>query len=40
MGIKLNGYKGRKVIVTGEEAIDKRWPNTPVIILESIRLAP
>lgn len=40
MGIKLNGYKGRKVIVTGEEAIDKRWPKVPVIILDSIRLAP
>jgi uncharacterized protein YgiM (DUF1202 family) len=40
MGIKLNGYKGRKVIVTGEEAIDKRWPNVPVIVLDSIRLAP
>lgn len=38
--VKLDAYKGRKVIVTGEEAIDKRWPKTPVLVLESIRLAP
>lgn len=38
--VKLDAYKGRKVIVTGEEAIDKRWPKTPVLVLDSIRLAP
>jgi uncharacterized protein YgiM (DUF1202 family) len=36
--IKLNLYKGFKVIVTGEESIDKRWPRTPVLTIESIEL--
>lgn len=27
---------GQRVIVTGEELIDKRWPNTPVIEIESL----
>ena len=29
--------KGRTVVVTGEEAIDKRWPNTPIIKIESLK---
>jgi hypothetical protein len=37
---KLKAYKGRRVIVTGEELIDPRWPKTPVIDLETIDLAP
>ena len=40
IGLKLDPYKGRKVRVTGEEALDKRWPETPVIILETITLMP
>jgi len=37
---KLKALKGRRVIVTGEELIDRRWPKTPVIEIETIQLAP
>jgi len=29
--------KGRSVIVTGEEALDVRWPNTPVLKIETLK---
>lgn len=32
----LKEYIGQLVTVTGEEYIDKRWPNTPVIKIESL----
>lgn len=32
----LKPYVGQMVTVTGEESIDKRWPNTPVIEIESL----
>ncbi|MCX7872711.1 MAG: SH3 domain-containing protein [Verrucomicrobiae bacterium] len=35
--ILLKQYKGKRVMVIGKEAIDKRWPNTPVLTIESIR---
>lgn len=35
----LKDYKGRRIVVTGEEGIDKRWPNTPVIEVETLELA-
>jgi SH3-like domain-containing protein len=38
--LKLKSFAGRKVIVTGEELIDQRWINTPIIEVESIRLVP
>jgi hypothetical protein len=31
-------YVGREVVVTGEEGIDPRWPNTPVIEVETLKL--
>ncbi len=40
MGVKLKQYKGQKVIVSGEEAIDPRWPNTPILQLETLDIAP
>jgi hypothetical protein len=40
LGLKLNDYRGRRVIVTGEEAIDPRWPKTPVIEVETLELIP
>jgi hypothetical protein len=40
LGVNLRIYAGRKVIVTGEELIDRRWTNTPIIEVESIRLVP
>src|SRR5207247_2206772 len=38
--INLKKFAGKKVIVTGEELIDQRWVNTPIIEVESIRLLP
>ena len=38
--IKLKHFAGRKVIITGEELLDERWRNTPIIEVETIRLAP
>ena len=38
--LKLDALKGRKILVTGEEAIDERWPNVPVIEVETLRLVP
>ena len=36
--IDLEPYVGRRVIVTGEEFMDKRWKKTPVIEIEDIDL--
>jgi uncharacterized protein YgiM (DUF1202 family) len=38
--IVLKNYKGKKVLVTGEELLDERWPHTPVITVDEIGLAP
>lgn len=38
--INIKTFWGARVIVTGQEAIDSRWPNTPVIKVEKIELAP
>lgn len=35
--IVLRDFYGKRIIVTGEEVLDERWPNTPVINVESIR---
>jgi hypothetical protein len=40
MGIKLKDYKGQKVIVSGEEGIDARWPNTPILELQTLDVVP
>ena len=40
LGIKLKQFKGQKVIVSGEEAIDPRWPNTPILEIETLDIAP
>ncbi len=34
--IGLKELKGQRVIVTGEEILDERWPNTPVIEIETV----
>ncbi|MBI4327468.1 MAG: SH3 domain-containing protein [Chloroflexi bacterium] len=39
-GLKLKPYRGKRIIVTGEEGIDQRWPQTPVIEIETLELAP
>jgi hypothetical protein len=40
MGTHLKDYRGRRIVVTGEEGIDPRWPKTPVIEVETIELIP
>jgi len=37
---KLQTFKGRRVVVTGQELIDPRWPKTPVLDVETIELTP
>ena len=32
--------RGRTVIVTGEEGLDERWPNTPVIMVDQVKVIP
>jgi uncharacterized protein YgiM (DUF1202 family) len=39
----LKDFKGKRVLVTGEEMLDERWPNIPVITidkLEAVEAAP
>lgn len=38
--VKLKDYRGQKVAVSGEEAIDPRWPNTPILDLETLDVLP
>ena len=35
--LDLQRYKGIRIIVTGEESMDDRWGNTPLITLQSIK---
>jgi SH3-like domain-containing protein len=34
----LSRYKGKTVLVTGEESLDERWANTPVLTISKIQL--
>ena len=36
--LDLNRYKGLHIIVTGEEGLDDRWGNTPVIVIQRIQV--
>ena len=38
--LSLKGFQLQRVIVTGEEILDERWPNTPVVNIESIEAVP
>ena len=35
--LKLNWFIGKKVLVTGEEALDKRNANTPVLLVSTLK---
>lgn len=39
-GFKLKDYRNLRVMVTGEESIDPRFPNTPLLEIETIEVAP
>jgi len=34
--LDLSRYKGLHIVVTGEEGLDERWVNTPVITIQRI----
>jgi SH3-like domain-containing protein len=38
--IVMREYQLQRVLVTGEEILDERWPNTPVITIENIQTIP
>ena len=40
IGLNLAEFRDMKVVVTGEEGIDERWPATPVLKVETIDTAP
>jgi SH3-like domain-containing protein len=37
-GLDLSRYKGLRIIVTGEESLDERWRNTPIITIQRIQV--
>ncbi len=38
--LMLKEFKGKRIIVTGEELLDERWQNTPVIMIDSFEVVP
>jgi hypothetical protein len=38
--IPLRSYQYKRIIVTGEEILDERWPNIPVINVEGVKGVP
>jgi uncharacterized protein YraI len=36
--LDLRRYKGLRIIVTGEEGLDERWGNTPVLTIQKIQV--
>jgi hypothetical protein len=36
--LDLGRYKGLRIIVTGEEGLDERWRNTPVLTIQRIQV--
>ncbi len=37
-GLQLKYYLGKKIILTGEEGLDRRWPNTPLITINTLEV--
>jgi uncharacterized protein YgiM (DUF1202 family) len=38
VNLDLREYKGLRIVVTGEEGLDERWRNTPVITIQKIQV--
>jgi len=36
----LKQFKGKRIVVTGEELLDERWQHTPVIIVDALETVP
>ncbi len=39
-GLKLRDFRGKKVVVSGEESLDRRYPSRPIMEIETIETAP
>lgn len=40
LGLDLKDYRGQRVVVSGEEGIDPRWPNTPILDMQTLDVLP
>ena len=38
LNLDLRRYKGLRIVVTGEEGLEERWGNTPVITIQKIQV--
>jgi len=38
--IAIKDFRGHRIIVSGEEMLDERWPNTPVIAVDKLEAVP
>jgi hypothetical protein len=38
--VVLKDFRGKRIVVTGEEMLDERWPNTPVINVDTLQSVP
>ena len=38
--VVLKDLMGKRIVVTGEEVLDERWPNTPVINVDTLQAVP
>ncbi len=38
INLDLRRYKGLRIVVTGEESLEERWGNTPVISIQKIQV--
>jgi uncharacterized protein YgiM (DUF1202 family) len=38
--LDLKQFKGKRILVTGEELLDERWQNTPVLIVDALQTVP
>ena len=37
-GLQLKYYVGKQIVITGEEGVDRRWPNLPMITINTLEL--
>ena|SRR5437588_278283 len=38
--LMIKDFTGKRIVVTGEEMLDERWPNTPVINVDTLQASP
>jgi hypothetical protein len=38
--LMLRQFRGQRIIVTGEELLDERWQNTPVLVVDALQTVP